>query len=65
MKRIRLIHERKKRGLTQKEVARVLNLSEVYVRKLEKGDSEPGRKTLLKFEKIYGVRDRELFPDIF
>ncbi|WP_309232101.1 MULTISPECIES: hypothetical protein [unclassified Bacillus (in: firmicutes)] len=37
----------------------------MYVRKLEKGDSEPGRKTLLKLEKFYCVRDRELFPDIF
>ncbi|WP_396335444.1 helix-turn-helix domain-containing protein [Bacillus sp. IG6] len=32
-----LIEERSKRGLTQKQVAERLNISEVYVRKIEKG----------------------------
>lgn len=61
----RLVSERLSRGMTQKQVAELLGISEVYVRKLEKGVVEPGRKTMLKFEFFYGVRDRELFPDIF
>ncbi|MCP8970537.1 helix-turn-helix transcriptional regulator [Ectobacillus ponti] len=63
--RIRLVQERHLRNLTQKQVADILGVSEVYIRKLEKGDANPGRKTMLKLEIFYGVRDRELFPDIF
>lgn len=43
----------------------MLGLSEVYVRKIEKAHCNPGRKTMIKFEKLYGVSSRELFPDLF
>jgi putative transcriptional regulator len=65
VQRKRLINERKKLNKTRKDVAKDLNISEVYVRKLEAGASKPGRKTLIAFEKYYGVSMRELFPDIF
>lgn len=65
MPRETLIRERLRRNLTQKQVAKILGISEVYVRKIEKGDSDPGRKTMLKFEKLYGVNERKLFPDLF
>jgi putative transcriptional regulator len=63
--RKRLVDERLKRKLTQKQVAEILDISEVYVRKIEKGLRNPGRETMLKFEKLYGVQDRKLFPDLF
>nr|WP_093231546.1 helix-turn-helix transcriptional regulator [Thermoflavimicrobium dichotomicum] len=63
--RKRLVRERVKKGLTQKQVAEILGISEVFVRKIEKGTANPGRKTMLKFELLYGISDRELFPDLF
>jgi putative transcriptional regulator len=65
MPRKQLIYERIKRNLTQKQVAQILGVSEVYVRKIEKGDADPGRTTMIKFEKLYGVDGRKLFPDLF
>lgn len=63
--RQRLVEERNSRDLTQKQVAEILGISEVYVRKIEKGLRNPGRETMLKFEQLYSVRDRELFSDLF
>ncbi|WP_195257786.1 helix-turn-helix transcriptional regulator [Bacillus paralicheniformis] len=63
--RKRLIEERCKRGWTQKQVSERLGLSEVYVRKIERGTRNPGRETMLKFETLYSVPDRLLFPDLF
>ncbi|MBO1514303.1 helix-turn-helix transcriptional regulator [Metabacillus bambusae] len=63
--RQRLVDERLKRKFTQKQVAEMLDISEVYVRKIEKGLRNPGRETMLKFEQLYGVQDRKLFPDLF
>jgi putative transcriptional regulator len=63
--RNRLVDERLKRNLTQKQVAEMLSISEVYVRKIEKGLRNPGRETMLKFEQLYGISDRNLFPDLF
>jgi len=60
-----LVDERIKMKLTQREVARKLELSEVFVRKIEKGLRNPGRETMLKFEKLYSVSERTLFPDLF
>jgi transcriptional regulator with XRE-family HTH domain len=63
--RKRLIEERCKRVWTQKQVSERLGLSEVYVRKIERGTRNPGRETMLKFETLYSVPDRLLFPDLF
>jgi putative transcriptional regulator len=65
MKRRKLIELRKQRSLTQRQVAEVLGISEVYVRKIEKGDSDPGRETMVKFQHFYQYDLTELFPDIF
>ncbi|MCP3741431.1 helix-turn-helix transcriptional regulator [Rossellomorea sp. BNER] len=65
MKRRKLIELRKQRKLTQKQVADVLGISEVYVRKIERGDSNPGRDTMLKFQQLYQYDPNELFPDLF
>lgn len=63
--RQKLVEERNKKGLTQKQVATAIGISEVFVRKIEKGLRNPGRETMLKFEQFYGISDRKLFPDLF
>jgi putative transcriptional regulator len=63
--RQQLVLERKKHKWTQKQVAEMLDISEVYVRKIEKGEKNPGRETMLKFEKLYGISSKNLFPDLF
>lgn len=63
--RDRLIRERKERNLTQKEVADQLDISEVFIRKIESGSRNPSLTTISKFVTFYNVEDRELFPDIF
>ncbi len=63
--RQKLVNERIKHNLTQKQVAEKLGLSEVFVRKIEKGLRNPGRETMLKFENLYSVSERTLFPDLF
>jgi putative transcriptional regulator len=65
MKRRKLIELRKQRNLTQRQVAETLGISEVYVRKIEKGDSNPGRETMVKFQQFYQYELTEMFPDIF
>ena len=51
--RERIRRERKVRDLTQKSLAEALSLSEIFVRKIEKGDSDPGRKTMKKYQKFF------------
>jgi putative transcriptional regulator len=65
MRRERLIKERKKRKKTQCELATDLDISEVYVRKIEAGTVKPGRDMIIKFENYYGLSMKTLFPDIF
>lgn len=65
VRRERLAKERTSRNLTQEQVAMDIGISTIYLRKLEGGQSKPGRETMLKLERYYGVSARELFPDIF
>lgn len=65
MERTLLLQLRKKYKLTQQQLAEKLGISTVYVRKLEKGVADPGRKTMLKYERFFQVNMRELFPDLF
>ena len=63
--RKRVINERTARNLTQEELAVALNLSAVFVRKIEKGERNPSVKTMKKYQSFFGVRVTDLFPDIF
>ncbi|BCJ87453.1 helix-turn-helix domain-containing protein [Effusibacillus dendaii] len=65
MRRERLAEERTSRHLTQERVALDLGISTIYLRKLEGGHSNPGRNTMLKLERYYGVPAKILFPDLF
>lgn len=60
-----LTEERTSRGWSRKDVAEKLMISEIFLRKIESGDRNPGRKTMLRFEQLYGKSDRELFPELF
>ncbi|MER2091011.1 MAG: helix-turn-helix transcriptional regulator [Sporosarcina sp.] len=60
-----LVGKRQKKEMTQSEVAEVIGVSEVFVRKIEKGDRNPSIETMLKFESLYDTSMRMLFPDIF
>jgi putative transcriptional regulator len=65
MKRHRLIDERAKKKKSRKNLAEELNISLIYVRKIENGQAKPGRDLMLKFEEYYGLGMKTLFPDIF
>jgi len=65
MKRPLLLQLRKNHKLTQQGLAEKLGISTVYVRKLEKGDVNPGRETLVKYENFFEVDMKKLFPDLF
>ncbi|QYY44725.1 multiprotein-bridging factor 1 family protein (plasmid) [Aneurinibacillus thermoaerophilus] len=65
MKRERLTNERLNRKWSRKHVANILGISEIFVRKIENGQRNPGLETMLKFEKLYGVSSKKLFPDLF
>ncbi|GAE29792.1 helix-turn-helix domain-containing protein [Halalkalibacter hemicellulosilyticus] len=65
MKRIDLINERSKRQLSREEVGKALGISTIYVRKIENGERNPGRETMVKFAEFYEVSERRLFPDLF
>ena len=65
MKRNRLVGERTKRNLTQADLAEKIDISTIYVRKLESGSVKPGRETMIKYEKFFGLSSKTLFPDIF
>lgn len=53
------------KDLTQGELAEKLDISTVYVRKIEKGDVNAGLPTMMKYERFFGISMRKLFPDIF
>lgn len=60
-----LVAERNALDMSQAQVADELELSEVYVRKLEAGTRNPSITTMLKFEQLYRKPMQDLFPDIF
>jgi len=65
MEREYLRYLRENRNITQKELAEKIGISAIYVRKLEKGTANPGRETMIKYEKFFIVSMKELFPDLF
>ena len=60
-----LIKLRKENNLTQFELAQILGISEVYVRKLEKCTRNRSIYLMLKIEALFGVSMKDIFPDIF
>ena len=52
---------RKKLGLTQKELAEAIGLSEVGVRQMELGKFEPRCNTIVQLVKVFGITYDEFF----
>jgi DNA-binding XRE family transcriptional regulator len=65
MERALLKQLREKQNLTQQDLANKLDISTVYVRKLEKGVVDPGINTMIRYEKHFRKDMKKLFPDIF
>lgn len=65
MRRSALIEARKSKRMTRYIAAQELNISAVYLKKLENGTSKPGRDLMVRLEKYYGLSVRILFPDVF
>ena len=64
MNRIRQL--RKERGITMKELGRIVGLAESTISQYENGKREPDNKTLLMFSKYFGVSvDYILGLDLF
>ena len=55
---------RKKRGLTQRELATLLNYSEKSVSKWESGASDPSTANLLALAKLFGISAAELLKNV-
>lgn len=64
LKRTRLIQERKKMGITQKELAKLLNTSKATVSFLENGRMKPSLELSLKIEQFFNQPFEILFPDL-
>ena len=65
MKRAALLEARIRKQINRDIASKELNISAVYLKKLENGTSKPGRDLMVRMEKYYGVSVRTLFPDIF
>lgn len=62
--RLRFKEARALKG-TQKEIAKILGVTETHLRELENGRSVPGTKLLIRIESYLGVPGKELFPDLY
>lgn len=63
-KRTRLIQERKKKKLSQKELAKIIGCSEATISYLENGRLKPGLEISLTLQEIFNVEFEEIFPDL-
>lgn len=63
--RMNLKKERDKKHLTQEQLAKELDVSEVFIRKLEAGTSNPSSTTAVELAEYFKKPLDYLFPDIF
>lgn len=61
MARLKLQEERKKRGLTKREVAEKLGVSQQFVYLLETAKKDGTLKTWKKIQDIYNLSDEEMW----
>jgi putative transcriptional regulator len=64
-KQIQLIAARLQKGLDQKEVAKLIDMSQQTISHWENGRIVPDIRQMIILEKIYGVPKEQLFPNIF
>lgn len=65
MERKTLVKLRHRENLTQEQLAKQLEISTIYVRKIEKGVVNPGVRTMIKYENFFETDMKKMFPDIF
>ena len=63
--RINFKKERERLSLTQAQLAETLGVSEVFVRKIESGSSNPSSNKAVEFANFFEKPLDYLFPDIF
>lgn len=59
-----LKNERKKRKMTQEQLARNIGISTAYVRKIE-GGYIPRSDIMVRYQDEFNISVKELFPDYF
>jgi putative transcriptional regulator len=59
-KRDKLRSERKKRKLTQKQVADYLSISVTHYSNIERGDRNPGTKVAVAISDFFGIKIKDL-----
>lgn len=55
-----LYNARKSKDMTQREVSKVLGISEIYYRKIEAGDRDGRSELWDNLEALFGIHQREL-----
>lgn len=55
--RLDLLKFRKVQGLTQKEMAEKLNLTQTHYSRIETGDSNPSIKVMERLKEVFNVED--------
>lgn len=55
---------RRERGLSQERLAHIADLHTTHVAKIERGEREPGLRTVSKLARALGVSASELFDGI-
>lgn len=63
--RINFKQERERLNLTQAELASKVNVSEIFIRKIESGDRNPSSKKAVEIAEFFNKPLDYLFPDIF
>lgn len=58
--RTKLYNARKSKGITQKEMAKILGISEIYYRKIEAGDREGRSEIWDNLETLLEIHQRQL-----
>ena len=61
----RIRSHRKKAGLNQRELARILDLDKAQVSRHERASIEPPLIVVLSYEAVFGVPVRELYPRLY
>lgn len=64
VQRTRLIQERKKLKLSQKELAQSIGCSPSTISHLESGRTKPGLEISLALQEFFKVDYEEIFPDL-
>ncbi len=61
---LKIKDERKRRGLTQRDLADATGLSEQFISNLERGQRHPGTKTLRAIAGVLKIQPAELYSDM-